>query len=143
MQTAYSGASGSGNFTGLSLDGIFLLHFLQALDRLQSYLGEGSGEEETRWMKVNLQFQYLIHLLPRETQVRVNKLVEAKERELKVNREIGGEYAPLYISRMEIVTEVVTYLTNSLDLVHDDIIASLTPRAKEHAVADWEVIDLV
>lgn len=143
MQAAYSGTSGPGNFTGLSLDGIFLLHFLQALDRLQVYLGEGGEDEEQRWMRVNLQFQYCLHLLPRDKQERINNLVDERERELKQSKDYSGTYTPMYLARMQIVTEIVGYLTASLDLVHEDIIASLTPKAKEHAIAAGEVIQIV
>lgn len=143
MQAAYSGLSGSGNFTGMSLDGIFLLHFLQALDRLQVYLGEGGEDEEQRWMRVNLQFQYCLHLLPRDKQDEINRLVDAREQELKRCRVYSGAYTASYIARMLIVTEIVGYLTASLDLVHEDIIASLTPRAKEHAISAGEAIQIV
>jgi len=143
MQTAYNEGATPGNFTGMSLDGLFLLHFLQALDRLQQYLGDSGTDEEGRWMRVNLQFQYLCHLLPRDIQAKVSKMVDAKEQELKQSKEVGGEYAPLYISRMEIITEVVMYLTASLDLVHEDIIAALTPKARDHAISSGEEIQLV
>ena len=143
MQSSISGSSNLGNFTGLSLDGIFLLHFLQALERLQVYLGEGGGDEGDRWMRVSLQFEYIKHLLPKEVQQKVHKLVDEREQELKVSKEYKGEYAPLYVARMQIVSETVGYLTASLDLTHEDIVASLTPRAREHATGADEVIELV
>lgn len=127
----------------MSLDGIFLLHFLQALDRLQVYLGEGGEDEEQRWMRVNLQFQYCLHLLPRDKQDEINRLVDAREQELKRSKVYSGAYTASYIARMLIVTEIVGYLTSSLDLVHEDIIASLTPRAKEHAISAGEAIQIV
>lgn len=144
MQTSYGGTSTPGNFTGMSLDGIFLIHFLNALERLQIYLGESTGEdEEGRFIKVNLQFQYLLHLLPRDNQKRINKLVDDRALELKENKEYGGTYAPLYIARMQIITEIVGYLTSSLDLVHEDVVAALTPRARDHAISTGEVIEIV
>jgi len=144
MQTSYGGGSTPGNFTGMSLDGIFLLHFLNALERLQVYLGEGTGDnEEDRWMKVNLQFQYLLHLLPRDKQKRINKLVDDRERELRENKEYSGTYTPMYLARMQIITEIVGYLTSSLDLVHEDVVAALTPRSRDHAVSSGEVIEIV
>lgn len=144
MQTPYGGTATPGNFTGIGLDGILLIHFLNALERLQVYLGEGSGEEEEpRFNKVNLQFQYLLHLLPRDTQAKVIRLVDEKERQLKDSREYSGEYTPMYLARMQIITEILGYLTSSLDLIHEDVVASLTPRARDHAISTGEVLEIV
>lgn len=146
MQMSYSGTSTPGNFTGMSLDGIFLIHFLNALERLQNYLGEGGGgeeQEEERWNKVNLQFQYLLHLLPHDKQRHINKLVDDRALELRESKEYKGVYTPMYLSQMVIITEIVGYLTSSLDLVHEDIVAALTPRARDHAISTGEVLEIV
>jgi hypothetical protein len=129
------------SFTGMSLDGIFLIHFLNALERLQIYLGE-SPDEESRWAKVNPQFEYLLALLPPDTQKKINKAVVDREAELRASGEVSGDYAPQIIGRMQIVTGIVVYLTNSLDLVHEDIIGALTPEARNQAIRSTEVINV-
>ena len=143
MQTSSNGITGSGTFTGLSLDGIFLIHFLNALERLQIILGEGGTDEEARWIKANLQFEYLKALLPVKMQEKVDKVILEREAELRKKKEVSGEYAPQYLARMRIVTEITAYLTQSLDLTHDDIIACLTPEARAHAIRTCEVVELV
>jgi hypothetical protein len=143
MQTSYGGTSTPGNLAGIGLDGILLIHFLNALERLQIYLGESSGEdEESRFFKVNLQFQYLLHLLPREKQKRINNLVDERYRELKESKEYKGEFTPMYIARMQIITGILEYLNTTLDLTHEDIVASLTPRARDHAISTGEVLEI-
>jgi hypothetical protein len=114
---------------GTSLEGLFLQHFLIALTKLQESMRDGADEEK-RWEWFNLQSMYVLKLIPdRDQQEEILKLIDAKEAEYKKNRTYTGEYTAGYVARLEVVTEVIMYLSNSLDLVNNDIIGSMTHRA--------------
>lgn len=118
--------------TGTSLEGLFLLHFLQALTKLQESMA--GDDSEKRWEWFSLQTEYVKRLIPdRERQAEIQQMIDVKEAEYKKNKTYTGEYTAGYMARLEVVTEVIIFLTNSLDLVHDDVIGAMTSKAAREA----------
>jgi len=102
------------------------------MERLQdSMKGE---DDDTRWEAFLLQAEYLKHLIPdRAVQDRITAAIDGKIKEYKDNGTYKGRHFAEYVANLEIITEIVIYLNEGLDLVHDDILGPLTPRAAEAA----------
>jgi hypothetical protein len=123
----------SASLGGTSLEGLFLLHFLQALQKLQESMRDGE-DPEARWEWFNLQVMYILHLIPdRDKQSEILELIDKKEAEYRQNKTYSGQYTAGYMARLEVVTGVIIYLSNSLDLVNDDIIGAMTHKAERAA----------
>ena len=91
-------------------------------------------DSEKRWEWFSLQTEYVKRLIPdRERQAEIQQMIDAKEAEYKKNKTYKGEYTAGYMARLEVVTEVIIFLTNSLDLVHDDVIGAMTNKAAREA----------
>lgn len=112
---------------GTSLESLFLLHYLQSLTTLQNILvNPAYPDNETRFTAFNLQSIYILHLIPDAT--KRNEIIEAIDKiesEQIINGKFKNKKDNLYFARMLVVSEIVKYLQNSLDLIHSDILGAI------------------
>lgn len=116
-----------------SLEGLFLFHFLYSMTKLQEILtSPGYTDESERFAAFNLQSQYILHLIPdNDRRTHIADRIDEVEAELIKNKKFAGEYSNKYVARMLVVSEIVQYLTESLDLIHSDILGSITRKAAD------------
>jgi hypothetical protein len=133
MSTDPSTMQPTGSMATTSLEGLFLFHYLFSLTRLQQILTDPVYvEESARFNAFTLQSQYILHLIPEKSRRDdIQTKIDEVETKLKTEKKYTGEYANIYIARMLVVSEIVKYLTESLDLIHSDILGSISRKAAD------------
>jgi hypothetical protein len=122
---------------GMSLQSLFLLHHLNALEKLQAIITMSDLGESGRSIAMAMQVSYLLHLLPRDRQQEILLEVKGYEQEL---RKIDKNMSDLMISynrTFRIVTSVIEYLTANLDIIREDVIGPIGDRVLQ-ALAEPE-----
>ena len=120
--------------SGQSLQSQLLEHFLRAFERVEDtfLIPDKDGDDSQRWETFTLQIEYVLHLLPDDVdQDAVRKIIDEKIEEFE-RRYSGARYAR-YIAHMSAITESLNFLNSGLDLIHDDIVAPLTERARQQS----------
>jgi hypothetical protein len=111
---------------GLSLESIFLLHHVDALQRLENIITMSELSEEARSSMLAMQSAYLLHLLPdREKQNEILQATQAYEKQLKAIDKNLSDSLLLVHCTFYIVTSIIQYLNSALDLIHEDIIGAV------------------
>ena len=109
-----------------SIQGLFLLHHLQALQRLEIILVDKDLDEEDRIAGVTRMSEYLLSLIvDNEVRSRVAKTLKEKEEEIEKHPKYEKESDDLLAARLVIVTELCRYLSASLDILHHDVLSSV------------------
>jgi hypothetical protein len=133
MQNPTNPTRSSGS-SGQSLQSQLLEHFLRAFERVEDtfLIPDKDGDDSQRWETFTLQIEYVLHLLPDDVdQDAVRKIIDEKIEEFE-RRYSGARYAR-YIAHMSAITESLNFLNSGLDLIHDDIVAPLTERARQQS----------
>jgi hypothetical protein len=125
MENLKDSSSNSSSGSIMSLEGIFVAHYLQSLDRLQSTWMDSSKDTIDR-NKFNLQLEYLIRLIP-DTK-KQDKIREGYSVELEKFKAIEGEKLPDVKAAMSCVTDIITFICQAFDLTHEDIVGPATSR---------------
>ena len=109
-----------------SIQGLFLLHHLQALQRLEIILVDKELDEDERLAAVTRISEYLLSLIvDNDVRSRVAKTLKEKEEEIRNNPEYEKESNNILSARLTIVTELCRYLSASLDILHHDVLSSV------------------
>jgi hypothetical protein len=90
--------------------------------------------ENKRWEAFQLQMMCVRKLVPdRGVQNKITEAINKKKGEYKEDRTFSSERQSEYAAHMETFTEVMIYLNEGMDLIHHDIVGSMTRRAAEAA----------
>lgn len=120
-----------------SVQGLFLIHHLMALQRLQEILTQPYDSEDKRWSAFNMQSIYLWSLITDDGQrMKVKSSIQKRELELKKEPWFQNEQNNQYVAKMAIVTELCRYLSQSMDLIHHDIISAVGSGTSDVDAAD-------
>ena len=128
VQTSLPTGGESGGAT--SIQGLFLIHHLMALQSLQNILIGHYESERERLGAFERQSMYLVSLITDDdARSNIEVAIRKKEAELKENplydsSEDEGDNNKIY-ARLSVVTELCRYLASSMDLIHHDIISSI------------------
>jgi hypothetical protein len=128
VQTSLPTGGESGGAT--SIQGLFLIHHLMALQSLQNILIGHYESERERLGAFERQSMYLVSLITDDdARANIEVAIRKKEAELKENplydsSEDEGDNNKIY-ARLSVVTELCRYLASSMDLIHHDIISSI------------------
>ena len=128
VQTSLPTGGESGGAT--SIQGLFLIHHLMALQSLQNILIGHYETERERLGAFERQSMYLISLITDDdARSNIEIAIRKKEAELKLDplydtseEDVDGN--KIY-ARLSVVTELCRYLASSMDLIHHDIISSI------------------
>ena len=125
---------GSQQVYGTSVETLFLLHYLQALQKLQdTFLSPNAGDRgedgnprtcNPPLHLFNLQLAYILALIPDHDR---QNSIKAEMREYKQHLKTLGVKDDVidYHAGFYIVTEIIKFLNSSLDLTHTDIIGDV------------------
>jgi hypothetical protein len=135
-----------------SVQGLFLIHHLMAMQQLQTILTATYEYDTDRWSAFNRQSLYLLSLITDDVQrAKVRDIIDAREKELIINPWYAEASENRYASRLTIITELCRYLSQSMDLIHHDILSSVgsgtsdivdTPDSSIESVQDSSIIIL-
>lgn len=82
---------------------------------------------------------YLRKLIPnREVQEAITEQIAKKKEEYKKTKQFSSEDQTDYAAQLEALTEVMIYLNQGMDLIHNDAVAPLTRKAVKHAKSEEE-----
>ena len=113
----------AGSQAVMSLEGVFLYHYMQAIDRLQEcWMGDGRFDSQ----RFEHQILFLIRLLPdrtRQEAIMKGWLVDAKE---KYKTWGISQNQVTAFAGMEVVTEIIAFLCEAFELTHSDITGPAT-----------------
>lgn len=117
---------------GMSLESLFLLHHLDALQRLENIIIMPELGEDARASMLAMQSAYLLHLLPdRDKQNEILKATQEYENELRdIEKTMNDSMLKIH-STFYIVTSIIQYLNSALDLTHEDIIGAVGDHVME------------
>jgi hypothetical protein len=101
---------------GQSIESVFIVHYLQALDRLQStWMDDDILNNQNAF---SLQLEYLIRLIP-DRQVQDDIRKEYQTTLKSINKHVDPWAAQR--AGLIVVTSLIEFLTSSFDLLHVDI----------------------
>jgi len=111
---------------GMSLESIFLLHHLDALQRLENIITMPDLGMESKSSMLAMQSAYCLHLLPsRDQQKEILLATQAYENELRdIDKNLSDPMISIHCT-FYIVTSIIQYLNSALDLTHEDIIGAV------------------
>lgn len=110
----------------VSIQGLFLLHHLQALQRLETLLTDKDLDEDARLAAVTRMSEYLLSLIvDDDVRKKVSQTLKKKEEEIEKNPEYEKASNNILSARLVIVTELCRYLSASLDILHHDVLSSV------------------
>jgi hypothetical protein len=132
--------------SGITLQGQLLEHFLLAMERLQDDLKipkskgqDGSLNDNERYEAFMLQVEYLLHLLPDEDlQDDARDLISDRLKKYTKAGIYPSKRQAEYAANMSVITKIMAFLNSGLDLIHDDIAAPLTQRARTQSEEEDE-----
>ncbi len=121
--TTYSNSPAGG---ATSVQGLFLIHHLMALQTLQNILVQPFEDDEMRMNAFNRQSLYLQSLIVDDrARANVQKAIDKREVELLANPLYKNDRNNILAARLLVVTELCRYLSQSMDLIHHDIVSSI------------------
>jgi len=122
--------------SGVSTQSQILQHFLESMDDIRYCIG-GSGEnvkEERRMENFQLLTLYLRKLIPdRKVQEEIRKMILERKTEYLRDKTFSTEELATYAAHLETITEVMIYLNQGMNLIHNNATAALTRRAASHS----------
>ena len=137
--------------SGVSTQSQILQHFLESMDDIRYCIG-GGGENikvDRRMENFQLLTLYLRKLIPdRKVQDEIRKMIAERKEEYIRDKTFSSEELATYAAHLETITEVMIYLNQGMNLIHNNATATLTRRAASHAktpdqqeVTDGSAID--
>ena len=124
--------------SGVTTQGQILQHFLDSMDDIRGCLSSAETKESAKKEKFLLLVMYLRKLVPnRRVQEVITEQIAKKKREYwpedKAKRQFSSEEMADYAAQLEALTEVMIYLNQGMDLIHNDAIAPFTRKAVRDA----------
>ena len=118
--------------TGVSTQSQILQHFLESMDDIRYCIG-GGGEnvkDARRMENFQLLTLYLRKLIPdRKVQNEIRMMIAERKKEYIRDRTFSSEELATYAAHLETITEVMIYLNQGMNLIHNNATAALTRRA--------------
>lgn len=120
---------------GVSTQSLVLEKFLDSISRVEDIIADdNSSKDNKRKEKFLLQILALRKLIPnRKVQEEIKKTIDRAKIQYKQDRTFSNDDLIEYASQMETLTEVMIYLNQGMDLIHNDAVAAMTRRAARHA----------
>ena len=118
--------------SGVSTQSQILQHFLESMDDIRFCIGGGGDnvKEEKRMENFTLLTLYLRKLIPdRKVQEEIRKMIRERKAEYIREETFTSEELATYAAHLETITEVMIYLNQGMNLIHNNATASLTRRA--------------
>ncbi len=121
--------------SGVSTQSQVLQHFLDSMEDIRACVGgKDDAKAEKRMQNFLLLTLYLRKLIPnRKVQEAISSEIAKRKEEYLVNKTFSNEELVTYAAHLETLTEVMTYLNQGMDLIHNDAIGAMTRRAAQHA----------
>lgn len=120
---------------GVSLQSQILDHFLDSMrDVRETLSGKEEKDQKKRLDSFRLQILYLRKLVPdRDIQNKIKNAIDTAKKSYMRDSTFSSEDLADYASQMETLTEVMIYLNEGMDLIHNDLTGAMTERAMRHA----------
>jgi hypothetical protein len=122
--------------SGVSTQSQILQHFLESMDDIRFCIGGGgeNAKESHRMENFQLLTLYLRKLIPdRKVQDEIRKMIGERRAEYIRDKTFSSEDLATYAAHLETITEVMIYLNQGMNLIHNNATASLTRRAAAHS----------
>ena len=121
--------------SGVSTQGQVLQHFLDSMEDIRACVGgKDEAKAEKRLENFLLLTIYLRKLIPnREVQDAISIAIAEKKQQYLNEKTFSSEELATYASQLETLTEVMIYLNQGMDLIHNDAVGAMTRRAAQHA----------
>ena len=110
--------------SSISMEAVYVQHYMLALDRLQSCW---TAVDDFNKDKFNLQLLYLIRLLP--NRAKQNEIMAKWQESLDESKQIMPSLSDRErqaFAGMEIVTELVLFVCDAFELINEDIMGPAT-----------------
>jgi hypothetical protein len=118
--------------SGVSTQSQILQHFLESMDDIRYCIG-GGGENikvDRRMENFQLLTLYLRKLIPdRKVQEEIRKMIAERKTEYIRDGTFNSEELATYAAHLETITEVMIYLNQGMNLIHNNATAAMTRRA--------------
>lgn len=131
--------------SGVSTQSQILQHFLESMDDIRFCIG-GGGEnvkDARRMENFQLLTLYLRKLVPdRKVQGEIQQMIAERKKEYLRDKTFTSEELATYAAHLETITEVMIYLNQGMNLIHNNATAALTRRAAAQSkMSDVETAD--
>lgn len=125
------GSAGS----GISTQGQILQEFIDSMDDIRECIsGKDQKEDKKKMQNFLLLVLYLRKLVPnRHVQESITKAIADRKREYLTDNTFSSEELATYASQLETITEVMIYLNQGMDLIHNDAVWAMTRKAIRQA----------
>ena len=139
MKNSTTHASAASSGAVMSMDSIFVQHYMESLQSLQStWL---NSEDPADASHFELQLDYLIRLIPDfKTQDEILDRRQIEFKRMKADKGRYGEFEIQMRSGLVVVTYLIQFICNSFDLLHVDIVGPAT--SKQYRDAILEIPDM-